>query len=299
MQLTFLGTSAQVPTKDRNVSSVFLKYKTQGILFDCGEGTQRQMNITGINRLDVTKILISHWHGDHVVGILGLLQTMGSVETPLKVEIFGPKGTKQRMKHLLASVIFDVRINLEIKELNPKAVFKFYDTEEYYLECAPLSHKTPCLGYTFVEKDRVNISKSALKKYQIPPGPHLTKLKQGKSITIKGKKYSPKMLTSVTKGRKIAYVTDTRPCKSCYDLAQDADVLIADATYTSELQDKASQYKHLTAQEAAQIAARANVNKLYLTHFSQRYKTTQEIEEDARIIFDQSFCARDFLKVKL
>lgn len=299
MKLTFLGTSAQVPTKDRNVAGVFLKYKTQGILFDCGEGTQRQMNIAGINRLDVTKILLSHWHGDHSIGIIGLLQTIGSTEKPVKVEIFGPKETKKRMEHLFNAFIFDNKVELIIKDLNPKAKTKFYETDEYYLECAPLSHKTPCIGFTFVEKDRQNINKAAMKKYEIPEGPHMKKLKQGKTITINGKKIEPKQIIKITKGRKIAYIADTRPCKACYDLAQDADILIAESTYISNLKDKAEKYKHLTAQEAAQIASTANAKKLYLTHFSQRYKSTQEIEEDARVIFDQSFCARDFLKIKL
>ena len=299
MKLVFLGTSAQVPTKDRNVSGIFLKYKTEGILFDCGEGTQRQMNIAGINRLDVTKILISHWHGDHTVGIIGLLQTIGSQESPRKIKIFGPKDTKKRMYHLMNSVIFDKRIDIEIHELIPKDKIKFFETEDYYLECMALSHKTSCIGYAFVEKDRVNIDKTALKKHKISPGPHLKKLKEGKSITFQGKKYDVNKLTKITKGRKIAYVTDTRPNTSCFEIAQDADILIADSTYTSALQDKAEQYKHMTAQEAAQIAARSHVKKLYLTHFSQRYKTTHELESDARMIFDKSFCAKDFLKVNL
>ena len=257
------------------------------------------MNIAGINRLDVTKILISHWHGDHTVGIIGLLQTIGSSEKPGKIEIFGPEHTKKRMHHLLNAVIFDKKVDLVIKELNPKSKMKFYETEDYYLECAPLAHKVPCLGYAFVEKEKINISKTALKKYKIPVGPELKKIKQGKSIIIKGKKFSPKQLTTITQGRKIVYAVDTRPCKGSYELAQDADIFITDGTYTSKLQDKAEKYKHQTAQEAAQTAAQANVKKLYLTHFSQRYKSTHEIEEDARMIFDKSYCAKDFLKIKM
>ena len=101
MEIVFLGTSAMVPTKERNVTGIFLKYKGEGILLDCGEGTQRQMNIAGINRNSVTKILVSHWHGDHVSGIVGLLQTMANKESNPKVEIFGPKGTKEHIKHMM------------------------------------------------------------------------------------------------------------------------------------------------------------------------------------------------------
>lgn len=299
MEITFLGTSAQVPTKQRNVSGLFLKYKTQGILFDCGEGTQRQMNIAGINRLHVTKILLSHWHGDHTVGIIGLLQTIGSTENPGKIEIYGPIETKKRLKHLMDAVIYDNKVELEIIELTPKSKIKILENDDFYIECAPLSHGHPTLGYAFVEKDKHNISKAALKKYKIPEGPHLKKLKQGKDIIINGKKVEAKKVTKKIHGRKFVYLADTRPCKGCYELAENADIVVAESTYTSKLQDKAKKFKHLTAQEAAQIAAQSNAKKLYLTHFSQRYKSTQEIEEDARIIFDNSFCAKDFLKIKL
>jgi len=117
MQITFLGTSCMVPTKERNVTGLFLKYKGEGILFDCGEGTQRQMNITGINRNDVTKILISHWHGDHVGGLMGLIQTLGNRDEPPTIDLYGPKGTKEFIKHLYKGCVFEARVNLRVHEV--------------------------------------------------------------------------------------------------------------------------------------------------------------------------------------
>ncbi len=288
-----------VPTKERNVAGTFLSYKNEGILFDCGEGTQRQMNITGIKRTSVTKILITHWHGDHVSGLIGLIQTLGNQEENPKLEIYGPPETKERMQHMLKAIAFENRVEIKIKELDPKNAEKFFENDDFYLECARMHHSIPCLAYAFVEKDRLNISKQKLRKYGVKEGPHLADIKEGKLIIYNGKRINPEMITTEVKGRKITYITDTRPNTNCYRIAQNSDVLICDGTYTHELKDKAEIYMHLTAQEAAQIASQAAVKKLYLTHFSQRYKNTQEIESDARNIFDKSYCAKDFMKVEL
>lgn len=288
-----------VPTKERNVSGIFLSYKTEGILLDCGEGTQRQMNITGIKRTKVTKILISHWHGDHVSGLMGLIQTLGNNDIPPKLEIYGPKGTKEHMKHLMLSSVFEERVNLKVIELDPKGVEKFFENEDFILECAKLKHGAPCLGYSFVEKDKIKINMDALRKLGVKQGKHLQELQKGKSIIYKGKKIDVKKVTHIVKGRKITYIADTLICDNAIDLAKEADVIISEAVYASNLHEKAKKYKHLTAKDAAYIANEANVKKLYLTHFSQRYKNTHEIEEDARTFFDNVICAEDFMKVNL
>ena len=164
MQITFLGTSCMVPTKERNVSGIFLSYKTEGILFDCGEGTQRQMNICGIKRTRVTKIFISHWHGDHVSGIIGLIQTMGNNENPPILKIYGPEGTKERMHYLLKSCIFDQRMDLQINEIDiKKDIKKIYEDDNFYIEAGKLSHKIHCIGYSFFEEDKIRINKAFLR----------------------------------------------------------------------------------------------------------------------------------------
>ncbi len=299
MELTFLGTSCMVPTKERNVAGTFLSYKNEGILFDCGEGTQRQMNITGIKRSAVTKILVTHWHGDHVSGLIGLIQTLSNQERPPTIEVYGPKGTNERIGHMLKAVVFENKVDLRTKELSPKTTEKFYENKDFCLECARMNHSTPCLAYAFIEKDKLNIDKLKLKKYGIKEGPYLAKLKEGETINYEGKEITPEMVTNPIKGRKICYITDTRPNANCHKLAHDSDILICDGTFTHELIEKAEKYNHLTAREAAQIASQSNAKALYLTHFSQRYKSTQEIEDDARNVFDKSYCAKDFMKINL
>ncbi len=302
MQITFLGTSASIPTKERNVSGIYLSYKGEGILFDCGEGSQRQMNLAGIRRTSVRKILVSHFHADHMGGIIGLLQTVNNEDESVPIEIFGPKGTKERMDHMLALTVFDAKINLinlKVTELNPKEITRFFENEDYYLECAYLEHSTPCIGFSFVEKEGRRIDMNYLSKIGVPEGEHLQPLQSGKSISYKGKKIDASRATRIVPSRKITYISDTQFCKGAIDLAEEADILITECTYAKKLREKAEKYKHLTAEDAAMIATQANAKKLILTHFSQRYKETSEIEEDAKTIFDNVVCAYDFMKVIL
>ncbi len=288
-----------VPTKERNTPGVFLKYKAEGILFDCGEGTQRQMNITGINRNKVTKIFLTHWHGDHVSGLIGLLQTMGNKETNPKIMIFGPKGTEKRVKMLMDAIYFDVQVNLKIIEIDSKNPEVVFNCDDFQIISANMIHSTPCVAYTFVEKDKINIKKDFLDKHKIKEGPYLKKLSAGKDMTYKGKVYKAKDATYIVKGKKISYIVDTEMCSNAVELAEGSDILICESTYASKLSDKAEERKHMTSKDAAMIANQANVKQLILTHFSQRYKNSLELQEDAQIYFDNVICAEDFMKIVL
>ncbi|MBI2548876.1 ribonuclease Z [Candidatus Woesearchaeota archaeon] len=295
MHITFLGTSCMVPTKERNHSGIFLEYGAEGILVDCGEGIQRQMKIADIKPTKVTKILISHWHGDHVLGIPGLMQTLASSEYGKTLQIYGPKGTEQHIAAMFKAFLFDCKVALQVHEVNEGVII---EQDSFSVTALPLKHGIPCLGFRFIEADKRRIKVAAVRKLGIPDGPLLGKLQDNKSITWKGKTYSPEELTYLVPGKKIAFVIDTEYCANAITLAQDADLLICEASYTSNLEEKAKEYHHLTAKQAGLIANRANVKKLILTHFSQRYKTTQEIEEDARDVFTNVSCAYDFMKVK-
>jgi len=296
MEIIFLGTSCAMPTKKRNHSSIFISYSGEGILFDCGEGTQRQLKIAGIKPTKITKVLISHWHGDHTFGLPGLISTLSTSEYTKILKIYGPAGTKEFVKNMFKSAVFENRINLEIIEVKEGI---FYDGKDYQLEAYPLKHKINTLGYRFVEKNKRRINVPFVKKLGIPEGPLLGKLQEGKAITWKDKKISVKEATYVVKGRIVAYIADSVPTKNSLKVAKDADILIAEATYTSELQEKADRYMHMTAKEAGLIANQANVKKLILTHFSTRYKDTHVLEEDARNVFDNVEAAKDFMKVDL
>lgn len=293
MQLTFLGTSCMMPTKERNPSAVFLQFKSEGILFDCAEGTQRQLKIAGIPLSKVTKVCVSHWHGDHILGLPGLLLTIGSLDLNRKIDIFGPMGSKRAFQSLFGGIEFETKFNINIVEVDEG---KFFEDDDFLLESAPMKHPVPCVAFGFVEKDRRRIKVDAVKKLGIPEGPLLGELQRGKSITHKGKKVLPDDVSSVVKGRKIVFMTDTLVNENCFKIAADADVLICDSTYSSKLKDKAVEHGHLTALEAAQIASRSGVKKLILTHFSARYKNTLELEEDARTAFDNVISAYDFMK---
>lgn len=296
MKITFLGTSCMMPTKERNPSAVFLEFKSDGVLFDCGEGTQRQMKIAGISLAKVTKICISHWHGDHVLGLPGLLLTVASLELNKSVNVYGPPGSKKAINTLFGSIELETKLRIKVHEIKQGV---FFENDDFLLECAPMKHPAPCIGFAFVEKDRRRIKIKVIKKLGIPEGPLLGKLQRGKSVEWKGKKVSPEDTTTIVKGRKVTFITDTIMTKNCFSLAKDADLLIIDSTYSSKLKDKAEERGHLTALEAGQIASQSNVKKAILTHFSARYKDTDELEEEARTVFDNVLCAHDFMRVKL
>ena len=296
MDIVFLGTSSMVPTKDRNQSGVFIRYDTQGILIDAGEGMQRQMKKAGIPLTKITKILITHWHGDHVFGLPGIISTLGKNEYTKKLEIYGPKDTKKHFKAMFEAFVFDSPIEIEIKEINEG---KFFEDDKLILEVMPLDHGITTLGYNIIEKDKRKIDLKKAGKLGLKQGPLLGKLQDGKTVEQGDEKISPKDVCNIVKGKKIAIIADTQICENCYKLADGADLLICEATYTSKLEAKGKEYKHLTAKQAASIANMSGVKKLVLTHLSARYKTKHEVEEDALDYFQNVEVADDFMKIKL
>jgi len=296
MQLTLLGTSCMVPTKERNVSAFYVEYNGQGILFDCGEGTQRQMNIAGINRNKVSTVCISHWHGDHVSGLIGLIQTINSEDGQLT--IIGPVGTKERFEYMIKTVYFDNKMKFTIKEVDSEKPKKVISADEYEIYAINLDHGIPAVGYAFRQKDKRRINTAKVKKIGIPSGPLLGKLQDGSDITFEGKKYTANELTTIVSGKRLSVVMDTSFTQNAITIAQDADVLICEATYSNEHIDRGEKYHHLTVMQAAQIAHQANAKKLIMTHFSQRYSSVKELEEQARDIFPKSYAGFDFMKVK-
>ncbi len=297
IEIVFLGTSSMIPTKERNHSAILISFKGNNILVDCGEGTQRQLKVAGLSVSKINKILITHWHGDHVLGLPGLIQTLAAGGYDKVLEIYGPKGTKEKFKHMFKAFEFDQnKIKLEIKDVNKG---KFFENEYFILETLPLEHSVTCLGYNFIEKDRRRIELAKAKRIGLKEGPLLGKLQDGKSITFKGKKIKPDSVSYVVKGKKVSFISDSLVCKNVYTLSKDADLLICESTYCSDLEEKGEEYCHMTARQAASIANKANVKKLILTHISARYKDAKEVENDAKDIFENVKCAYDFMKVKI
>ncbi len=290
IRIIFLGTSDSIPSAKRNHPSFLITYLGENILVDCGEGTQRQFRKAGLNPGKLTRILITHWHADHILGIPGLLKTLALSGYSKTLYIYGPKGTKFLMKELLKLFAFKETFPIEIKEVSGK----FFENKDFYLEAEAMSHGTPCNAYSFVKKGQIRIDKQALKKHGIKEGPHLKKLKIGKSIIYNGKKYSAQTLTFSEKGKKISFVLDTSVNEKISRFVKDSDVFVCEASYTDELSDLAKRHHHLTAKQAAQAAKNAKVGKLFLVHISQRYeKNPGKILNEAKKIFNNSTIPED------
>ncbi|MBI2139520.1 ribonuclease Z [Candidatus Woesearchaeota archaeon] len=296
MELTLFGTSSMVPTKERNQSAVFLRYENEGFLFDCGEGTQKQFKIKGIPLTRITKIFLTHWHGDHVFGLPGVIASLGKMDYERSLLIVGPKGTKKHLEAMFSAFEFERNFGIEIREAEKGICF---DAKGYKVECLPLDHDVPTVGYRFVEKDVRHIDMKKIKKIGLPAGPMLGKLADGEPVEHNGKRILPEEATFIEKGKKVAIVTDTAFCANAVKLAEDADLVVAEATFGAKLEEKSKAYKHMTGREAAQVASQAGAKKLVLTHFSARYKETIEVEEDAKDIFPDTIAGRDFMTFKI
>jgi len=281
-----------VPTKERNHTAVLVSHKTENILIDCGESTQKQFRIAKISPTKITKILITHWHGDHVIGLPGLIQTLEKNNYTKTLEIYGPKGTKKYFKSMFEGFISRINIEIKLKEISSG---KFFEDKELELNAKPLEHSCPCLGYSIIEKDRRKINLNYLKKFNLKKDPILKNLQKGKTITWKGKKISPKLATTIKKGKKITIILDTKVTPNAITLAKNSDVLICEATHLHELKEKTEKYRHLTAKQSAQIAKKAKAKLLILTHFSQRYKTLSQIKKEATSVFKKTLIAEDFM----
>ena len=297
IEIIILGTACMQPTKNRNHIGILLKYKNENILFDCGENIQRQLRIAEIRPTKITRIFISHWHGDHVLGLPGLMSSMGADQFSDKLYIYGPKGTKKYMEHMLKAFLSKNIIEHEVIEIDPKERDKErMNFPDFFIDSRKTEHGTESLGYVFLEKDRRRIKPAYVKNI---PGPLLGDLQKGITIEYQNKKITPEEATQPIKGKKIAIILDTRPCENFLKLADHADLLITEATFLEAQKEKAAEYFHMTAKEAGMLANQASVKKLVLLHFSPRYKEISEIREEAKEVFTDVTCAEDFMRFKL
>ena len=296
IKLIFLGTSDAVPTAERNHTSMLLTYGRENIMIDCGEGTQRQIRKAGLNPCKITRLLISHWHGDHVLGIPGLLQTLSLSGYNRTLYVYGPEGTKKFMKELMKTFALVGKYKIKVEEVSGK----FLNEEEFSLEAKSMTHGVPCNAYSFVKKEQLKIDKTKLKKTKLPNSPLIQKLKEGKDISYGGKKYSAKDLTSKDKSKKISFVLDTFFNSGIVSFVKDSDLMISESSFSNDLKNKAKEYKHMTATQAAEAAKKAKVGELILIHISQRYnKNRNKILEEAKKIFNNTIIAKDFDTIEI
>jgi ribonuclease Z len=298
IRITFLGTAASRPTVGRNVSGLVIQREGELLLFDCGEGTQRQMMryATGFS---LDEIFITHMHADHFLGVIGLLRTMGLQARAEPMRLYAPAGTGNILHEAVHIGVERVPFQIEIVELTAGQVLKRAD---YDIVPYATQHGTRALGYALIEHERLGrFDINRARELGVPEGPLFGRLHRGESVEVDGRTITPDEVVGRPRaGRRVVYTGDTRPCRETIAAARNADLLIHDATFGDEEADRARQTGHSTAREAAEIAKKAGVAKLALTHISARYADDPRfLEREARAVFAPTIVAHDGLVIEI
>lgn len=297
MELIFLGTSSAIPSKHRNHASIALKAFGEILLFDCGEGTQRQMSCMKLSPMKIKNIFISHLHGDHILGLPGIIQSLGFRGRTEPLNIYGPPGLENIRESIMNFGYFALDFEIIMHEIKDGTVI---DNEEYTVECVKTQHNVFNLSYSLIEKKKPKFLKDKAIELGLKPGPDFGKLHDGIEVKIEDKIIKPEqVLGECRKGLKITYSGDTRPCEDLVDFAADSDILIHESTFGDKDQAKAVENWHSTAKEAAQIAKKARAKKLILTHISTRYRKSDDLKKAAQKVFENTVVARDFMTLEV
>ncbi len=287
LRVTFLGTSGAIPTTDRNPSSIFVAREGEQLLFDAGEGTQRQMMRFGTG-FSISQLFVTHCHGDHVLGIPGLLQTMAFNDREEPLEIYTPHGTRRTISSLVNALGNRPSFPVQITEVGDGDVP--YRADEYEIRAFATDHDTRSVGYALVEDDRKGrFDRARAEELGVPVGPKFSRLHDGEPVKLDdGTVVEPEQVVGDPRpGRSIVYTGDTRPTVATIKVAREPDLLIHDATFADDRVDRAAKTAHSTARQAAEIASRTSADRLALTHLSSRYAGyTDDHEQQAREVFD-------------
>ena len=298
-EIVFLGTSCGLPTPDRNHTAIYFRYKEHRFLFDCGENTQRQMAIAKLSPMKIDYVFITHFHGDHFFGLMPFLQSCEWREREKPLYIYGPKGMK-RLFGLMMQILGKEKMSYDIiiKEVEEGEILQ---GDEFTMSAFPIIHNTEGFGYVFEEKERPHADEKKLRKVGLAPGKEYGRLKAGETVEWKGKKLKPEDYITIERGIKFVYTGDTEPCDATIKAAENADLLIHEASFAQDAADRAKEATHSTAKDAGQIAREANVKQLVLTHFSTRYKEEEldKLLQDAQKEFDNVILAKDFMRLEI
>lgn len=299
LHVVFLGTAGSLPTPERNPSAVLVNREGEMMLFDCGEGTQRQMMRARTGMMRLNYIFLTHLHADHILGVPGLLETMAFQGRESPLTIVGPVHTIDLVEKFSSICYFSRDFEVKALELEPGDAVKM---DGYQVEAIETQHSVPSIGYCLSEDVRLGrFNREAAIALGVPPGPLFGRLQHGQEVTVDGKTIRPgQVMGSPRPGRKIVYTGDTRPCRSVKAASVGADLLIHDCALSDEMADWARETKHSTAGEAAELARRAGVRQLVLTHISSRYsEDSSALLNDARAIFSNSIVAQDLMSIEI
>jgi ribonuclease Z len=298
VKIVFLGTGGSWPSPERNVLSIAVKREKEIILLDCGEGTQRQFMISPLSFMQTKIVLISHFHGDHFLGLPGLIQSMTLNDREDDLRVFGPVGTVNLVKTLLELGDFSPGFNVEVRDLEPGETIDFGG---YSISTFEAKHNVPCLGYSIEESERPGrFDLEKAKELGIPEGPMYRRLQRGEEVKVGDKSFAPDMVMGPPrKGRKIVYTGDTTPSSEIVNAARGCDVLIHDATAESSMEEKANKYGHSTAKQAAEIAKDCDAKVLFLVHVSPRYDDATPLLEEAKAEFENTYLAEDLMEYEV
>jgi ribonuclease Z len=295
-EIAFLGTSASAPSIHRGLSAQVVMHDEYRFLIDCGEGTQRQIMQSGLGFKRLNRILITHGHLDHILGLAGLLSTYSRWETIDSLEIYGGRWALERVHDLIHGVVWRGArppINVQFNQISPGQIF---EGEDFTIDAFPVYHRGPdCFGYAFREKSRRPFLPELAEQLDIPPGPWRRDLVSGQAVTLPdGRMISPdQVLGPARAGTYLVHVGDVGRTDELVEVCQDADTLVIEATYLQEEAQMARDFAHMTAHQAATLAVQANVKQLILTHISRRYRERDVIAE-SRAVFPDAIVARDF-----
>ena len=299
MKIVTLGTSGAIPTLKRNLPAVAVQRKGDIFLFDCGEGTQTQMMKAKLSLCKVEKIFISHLHGDHVVGLPGLLMSLGQTSRQRPIFIYGPMEIKDYVLANKKHLNFYCEYEIVLKEVSEGIIS---EEGEYWFEAVALDHNHLTLGYALIERERPGrflVEKA--RALGVEEGPLFGKLQRGEDVKLEnGKVVHPQdVLGKLRRGRKIIYAADTRPCRKIAELSREADVLIHDGMFSKSEEKEARERGHSTVAQVARMAKEVRVNRLVLTHISSRYPDDKLLLEEARGIFPPTIIARDLMEIEV
>lgn len=298
MRLVFLGTSAAQPTPERGLTCICLEREGEILMFDAGEGAQISYLKSGLGWNKKMKIFVTHLHGDHCIGILGLLQTMTLQNRIQPIEIYGPDGIEEFIASNIKVLNFGLSFPVMITAIREETIV---DEKSYIIKACEADHSITSYSYLFEEKDRPGkFFPEKAKKIGVPEGELWHKLQLGKEVQVGNKTVKPsEVLGEKRLGKKIGISGDTRPTKKLEEFFRDCDYLSFDSTFSNELQEKAVETHHSTAKEAAFLAKNANVSNLILTHFSARYNDESVLLEEAKKIHNSVIAAKDLLEIEI